>query len=286
MDNMDESGSLEQPLYHYTSIEVFHNITMHSKALWASCVSYMNDAEEFTFAADLLLKTLNERIINAIGDELKNLEILHPFILAMVESKTAAYFVFSLSAKQSQLSQWRSYTPHGSGVSISFSPQKIRDLTISNNFSLVRCLYTEKEQVGWINNVLNDSLAILQAKWSHLRPPNNDSKLEKISLIKNLIQDIGRCLVRIKNIDFSEEDEWRLVSNLYESLEEGVDYKVANGMLVPYISIDLLKKPYFETVLLGPSPHSHLSANSLDSFIKKHGVAKNCMFSKIPYREW
>lgn len=298
MDNLDCSAELDFHLYHYTSIDTLFNIVEHSKALWATCVSYMNDSEEFLYGVRLLSELAQDRI-NAIEEsehdepELINQKINSLLPLRMLtefhlkgfkDASVIPFFSFSLSRQDNLLSQWRSYTPHGGGVCIGVSPEKIKEITADNKISLVKCLYENGEQRDFLNKVLDDYCLVYSTRFPHQAEVSHDS-IEWFN--RYLLTDVARCLLAIKNPNFSEEEEWRLISLFhYELGDDTVGYRTRNNILFPYVDFPLGKPPYFSSVLLGPSAHEELNLVSLKAFLIKSGEMASVYPSGIPYREW
>ena len=74
----------------------------------------------------------------------------------------------------------------------------------------------------------------------------------------------------LKDPVFREEQEWRIMTmqSPYDSKEQ---YRVSNGLLIPYRSIDLDQPPArfpITRVLVGPSLHPEQARNSLRRFLK------------------
>jgi hypothetical protein len=123
-------------LYHYTSQEGLLGI-ISSSSLWATNISYMNDATEF----DLFLGLIRDRLF----DELQNreMEALHfaesnpTRSLRANHMKERAHILWQITNKISGssicitcfcehgdlLSQWRGYTGGGYGYSLTFGHQ-------------------------------------------------------------------------------------------------------------------------------------------------------------------
>lgn len=304
MDNLDFSAELDFDLYHYTSIDTLFNIVENSKSIRASCVSYMNDSKEFAYGLNFLeeiaatrLKVLGEKIeaIQLAGQqETKRDSILHVALKILLklhikqskESPLTPYFSFSLSRQENLLSQWRSYTPHSGGVSIGFSPDKIREITSNGHISLVKCIYVKEEQEEYINRLLDDYLEIFLAKFPDMDNLQYSEKLHEW-LNAYLIRDVSRCLLLLKHPTFKEEEEWRLISQFCPDFDKaGVKYQSRNNFLFPYIDIGLGGHPFFSSVLLGPSAHSKLSLQSLANYLAREMPEMPIESCGIPYREW
>lgn len=146
--------SMAQDLYHYTGVDSLLGIAK-SKALWASNVYFLNDSSEITHACDVLNDVLEPRVIFG-NRQLPEYEFQKQFRDWAESCRTTTYnvFVFSLSEQPSQLSQWRSYTPHGKGVSIGLSGETIVSIAKMSCLRVARCLYRREEHEELIRGLL------------------------------------------------------------------------------------------------------------------------------------
>jgi hypothetical protein len=193
-------------------------------------------------------------------------------------------FVFSLSESESLLSQWRSYTPHGKGVSIGFDSELLKSMGGSSGFRLAKCVYDAGEQL----ELLND---LFEKLWVTARQqPFNGRPYAPLPPHTNIFDlyasDIYQVLALIKHSAFREEKEWRLISPLHHDLAN-CEVRLGKSMFVPYLPIDLGdRNPTFSRVVLGPSPHRDLSMASLWAYLSKEKISSAVIDCKIPYREW
>jgi hypothetical protein len=216
------------------------------------------------------------------------------FIKQLIEwlsiSRTNHYniFVFSLSQEKSLLSQWRSYTSHGKGISIGFSSAFLRNLMENNDFRMAKCLYETCEHKE-ILEILIDKLltSFRQANYSVDSSKAHPSQCFH-PFLEQFRGDILQILSIIKHHAFSEECEWRLISRYYPNYTiPEIKFRTGASMLVPYIEIPLgASKPYFEKIILGPSPHQNLSMSALSMFLSNQNLCKTTENCIIPYREW
>jgi len=275
-------------LYHYSGISALSGI-VNSKRLWASNVLYLNDSAEISQALDLLKnKILSPRLafIHHADDSYEFLKQLNAWVDFCTRGLYFAnLFIFSLSEMPSLLSQWRSYTPHGKGVSLGFSPGKIAAIAQTAGFKIAKCLYQPNEHLELLSSLYEKLwTSFLQEKNRHaFRSPHFSAFFEKYR------NDIFQVLSIIKHHSFAEEREWRLISRyLHDDALPKIKFREGASMLVPYVEIELteLSKPWFDEVVLGPSPHPTLSLNALDKFLHSENLALQVIDSGIPYREW
>jgi len=176
------------------------------------------------------------------------------------------------------LSQWRSYTPHGKGVSLELSSDKVNELLLSSEVKLIKCVYEYEEQRKIIGGLIDEILN---------RFNNRIDNASYHDYIKTFYDEIYFILASIKHDAFKEEREWRLVSKLSGSFKSTeLKFREGSSMISPYIEIPLLSKSYFESVRLGPSQHQNLSFSSLSMFTTNNELCRCVINSQVPYREW
>ncbi len=290
MRQFDEyfSTEISKTLFHYTSISALTGIA-ETKSLWASNVYFMNDSAEITHACDLLEHVLDSNFIS--GDLVaEEIEFIRQFREWLGWYRHTRYniFVFSLSEEPSLLSQWRSYTPHGKGVSIGFSSAFLKTISQSSNLKIAKCLYKKSEK----EDVLHSLVEKLLDTFRRDKPISDISKAHPSQcyhpFLENFRQDVLQVLTIIKHPAFEEEREWRLISPYYAVYTvPSIKFRQGASMLVPYIEFLLGEsKPYFEKVILGPSPHQNLSMNALSMFLRNQKLCQTTENCSIPYREW
>lgn len=135
-----------QTLFHYTSVESLLGMAK-SEALWASHVYYLNDSREILHACDRLARSLHLILDqHAANAEERSLLLQFGAWSKSFERDKYCLFVFSLSEEESLLSQWRSYTPYGKGVSLALGPSTLNRIIELNGLRIGRCIYEEAEQ--------------------------------------------------------------------------------------------------------------------------------------------
>lgn len=285
---------LNRSLYHYTGIGSLLGISK-SNSLWASSVYYLNDGEEIIYAQKKLI-SLVEKKINTASERLKEFLVELIGWLKAFTGGTFNLFVFSMSEERSLLSQWRSYTPHGKGVSIEFTPDIIKKIKHKNDLQLTRVRYEQDEQIQILEMLLDgitkkfDDQKDIADFYKKSNNQNYQGYLEKFR------GDVLTVFSMIKNPAFKEEKEWRLISKYYASyVTPRIKYREGASMLVPYMEFELERfydnplhshPVFFKSVCLGPAVHAEMSINALSQFLSNQKIAHETINSKIPYREW
>lgn len=283
-------------LYHYTGIGALLGIAK-DEALKASCVYYSNDGEEILYAKKIFNELLDKKIKKSQGFERTFLSLIKKWMLGF-EDNPYNVFMFSLSEDPSVLSQWRSYTPHGKGVSIGFSPMVIKNIIKENDLKIAKCVYSKPDQARIIDELINSifetTLGVNGEAFKDVNNPNHEEII--FDVLKDNLGSILQVFSTIKHSAFREEKEWRLISKYYpEYTVPEIKYKEGASMLVPYTEFKIKKwhsdkrlgsDVYFEKVILGPSQHASLSYNALQNFCSNKGLTNKTAFPHIPYREW
>lgn len=276
---------LDCDLHHYTGIAGLEGIA-RSRALWASSAYYLNDSSEIleavrftTIVASAIERESNEEekiVLQHLQDWMKTLE------------SHQGLYVFSLSSRENDLSQWRAYTPYGKGVCLSFAADQVRHLADSSGFRVIKCVYTYDEKMQIATLVIRKTLETWRATPLDTLRPAHPSQMY-FPLFESLKANFLAVFASFKDERFSSESEWRLVSPHTPSLvAEEIDYRVGAAILVPYMKIGLPESgPMFDRIWVGPTEHNNLSMHAIAAFMSKYGLVRSgCISSRIPYREW
>lgn len=280
----------EETLYHYTSFKGLLGI-VDSGVLWASDVRYMNDSAEMKHTADLIRTDVVSRI--AGGHPLPKL--LNQFMDWVAYRITQGHMLFGASFRSNGnlLSQWRSYSSLGKGVSIGFNPEHILQCAISQAFQVGKCIYEPTRQAKLIAQVV-DAIEVLAAEFGeNANPAQRPPSQSYYDVFERIESDLLRIAVILKHPSFQEEEEWRIVSPIItDYLTSPVLFREGTSMLVPYFEFDLRfqqnESMVLEHLFLGPTPNINLSMNSLTLYLAKRGFRprRGISYCQIPYRQW
>lgn len=209
------SEVVEKSLYHYTGIGSLLGISK-TKTLWASNVYYLNDSKEIIHACEVLDQVLMPRITVGTPND-PEVEFLRQLQAWVGFCKTTTYniFVFSLSEVPSLLSQWRSYTPHGKGVSIGIAPDVLNELAKDSNLRIAKCLYESHDQLEVISSLIEKMLITFRNELRNIDKSKAHPSQCYHPFLENFRGDVLQVLSIIKHKAFEEEREWRLISPYY-----------------------------------------------------------------------
>ena len=276
-------------LYHYTSQIGLIGI-ISTCELWASKIHYMNDSNEFSLALDLTSKELKTRIENEISEkELPRLKTL----LCLIETITQINIcVCSLSELGDSLSQWRGYTGGGAGFSIGFATEPLKNFADEAGFTLSPCVYDTKNQLELIHDLIDKTLA---SEFTTLYSYNIHEDLNSQKIGGGFTAELAQLAPLIKDASFSDEREWRLISNPITVIE--LDYRPGKSMIIPYYRLKIGNSNYndfIKEIVIGPAPNPALSHSSVKSLLYSMQMTKtqtmadipNVIITDIPYRNW
>ncbi|WGG48884.1 DUF2971 domain-containing protein [Rugamonas sp. DEMB1] len=271
------------PLYHYTSISALEGIASN-RTVWASHIYYLNDSAELIHAREVLREMLETKILIDGAENSQNdfAICFEDWLRNLFSSKPHNIFVFSMSQEQSLLSQWRSYTPHGKGVSVAFTPSRVATIATTNEFRLGQCIYDTASH----HALLGALIVELRSRFECAEPATSENyniHFEKY------VSDILQVLSLIKHKAFEEEKEWRLISSLLPDASQKIDFRQGEGaaMLVPYTKLELGNDDWiFDNVTVGPTPHEALASSALLGFLHKHKVCRAVGSGNLPFRKW
>lgn len=275
-------------LFHYTGIGAVLGMAK-TRSAWASNAYYLNDSQEVLYACKILDEELKPRLVfgDQSSSEVKFLNQLGKWVNSFRKTYYNI-FIFSLSQERSLLSQWRSYTPHGKGVSVGFSPEAISKIAQNSQAVLAKCIYTREAQGEILRGLIEKILITFRQRESTINLSLEHPSNHYFKFLEEFRNDFLRVLCVIKHPAFEEEKEWRLISPYYESyVVPAIKFREGASMLVPYVEFPFPPVgQVFETVILGPSQHQNLSMSALAMYLSNQGLCSTTVNCTIPYREW
>lgn len=276
----------DRTLYHYTGIGSLLGIDKH-RALWASHIYYQNDSKEILHACEVLSRLLSKKEL--ICDNIEG-EFIRQFREWLESFRRDPFhiFVFSLSEERSLLSQWRSYTPHGKGICLGFSPAVLNHVLDRPGFRIAKCLYSNDEHKELMESLIEMMLNTFKQKLPGMDTMGSHPLQKYHPFLEKFRNDLLQVFAIVKHSAFSEEKEWRIVSPYYPNYTVAdVKFREGASMLLPYTELKLPDQGYlFEEVILGPSQEINLSFAALSSYLSNRRLCKETANSQIPLRMW
>lgn len=175
----------------------------------------------------------------------------------------------------------------GVGYAIGFDSSRLVEIAKANDCKLVGCIYDDKDQLDFIDAIVETSL-----EENRLRKGENIEGNYEDDLLPggDFAYRINRDACILKNGNFSSEEEWLLISR-------GISYqRMANrpglSTIIPYRAISLAdsdgKMPVAE-IVIGPTPMPEQASKAVFGLLYASGLKPmmvNIRQSAIPFRNW
>lgn len=302
---------ISQPsIYHYTSINGIKGI-LSSKKLWFTHIDYMNDQDEVLAGAEQLKKVGLENCAGQYSEILKT-------EAEQISNQDHKAFVCCFSLKRDELSMWNYYTKdlHNQGYNLGFDYKQLAISVLKSNPELHGCKFT----FGKVDYCINedtyatqmyhhsiDSISEALMKLSSLisGKKSNDGVIRKDKPNYPFVKYYGEepifrqvpsldVLFLMKRPCFSVEEEFRMVIQVTkDSLkelekQEKYKYRVSNGLLIPYLDLDI-NLGSLTGVALSPTVTQGLAERSIKDYcafcnIETDNLIEGIIKSKIPVR--
>lgn len=285
------SPTTDIKLFHYTTpkglIGIFSN-----NVLWASDIFSLNDAEELTRGMNIA-RNIIDRLYESADDSKKDrINRIRKDLAHIGPSQNISTLVCSFTEAGDQLSQWRAYC-QGGGYAIGFPFDGLKKVAEAQDFVLAQCLYAPPKQESEIQKVIDETALPWFENPEPFKQKHPSSSVSDIGcgISNQLIWNLhGICSV-LKNISFSEEKEWRLVTETKSDWHKKLMFRPKQGLVVPYIHIDL-PDPDDRTfwnqveVFVGPTPYPEESKKYVHRlFRKNHSHAISIKDTVSSFRE-
>jgi hypothetical protein len=265
-ETIDELMSAEipkRPFWHYTSLDAFRQI-IESCKMFATSASYLNDLKEVTHAREIANEFLQTEIYST-----RPTEVVRQTFNRLLDDVELQFLVLCFSTERNQLSQWRAYSGASSGVSLGFDLTKIRQgldeehgLTLEHDFA--PCVYCDEDKRHLIQCAIRPVL---------------DTKEMDFNITAAVI-NLLRVSPFLKNRDFYEEREWRLVFRTMAF--DRLSFRSGRSSLIPYIEQTMIVEDRFTNVMLGPGSDAP-AEKAMRLFLRKDWANIEIGHSNIPY---
>ncbi len=274
-----------QEVYHYTDLHGLQGIVTNHD-LWLMHSRYSNDDEELTHGFNIARQTIEAMRAETRSQSDRKWKTYLRFAADFFKAPSAEGAYISCFCEQNDLlSQWRSYSANGTGVSIGFNPLEFAYITggDSPRSGLVRLwkvIYERERQERIVRNIIQFAY--------------QDQSAPSLSLVRRAEQAanaIDFFIPTFKNQDFAEEQEVRLIFTPLPSATTKAQFRVSRGMLVPYYSLRELDgstppRPLpIKSVRIGPSVNKTLNLESAKMLLNAAGYdSVEVNTSATPYR--
>jgi hypothetical protein len=280
-------------MYHYTNAAGFHGI-VEASSIHATHIAFMNDAEEYKHAVQMLWKVLDsehnglteaqERIVRVMKDNLRRTEPANYYPV----------FVACFSMLDDDLSQWRAYGGQNAGfnigVNINHMVHFARQWAETYDFVgyVMAAIYDEAEKIELVTTVANYVLSRYPVHEANQQAVNKEEYAQH--WVTDFFSLASLLAPLMKHDKFKAEAEWRLVLTPLKT--EHVHFRPKQGLISPYVKVGLKGQTFegfdhpYRKVVVGPTRYgalNHLAAMSILSLKGHAGIEVGV--SSIPYRD-
>ncbi|WP_367887908.1 DUF2971 domain-containing protein [Pseudogemmatithrix spongiicola] len=200
----------------------------------------------------------------------------------------ADVFVTLFSEVGDQLSQWRAYSPTGSGYAIGLAPRTLRQAHgNSDRLHLLRCLYQPSEHIAALERLIGLAEDYID---EHKVAQSDDPDRVYREAFKLFAIWLPMVAAVIKHSSFSEEREWRLIAPATFFDEQSVRVRPGMSTLVPFKRFVLGENDVaiaVDEIVVGPTPHPSLAVEAVAALCESTALRNTRVYSsRIPFRAW
>ncbi|MBC7951807.1 MAG: DUF2971 domain-containing protein [Rhodospirillaceae bacterium] len=280
------SRPTQSHLYHYTDSSGLIGI-LQSKMLRASNIAYLNDAMEYKHVADIAQARIHDKMSDCCSQFSKLLlkGAYHELLLGQADVPNV--FVSCLSEERDCLSQWRGYGGPHAGFAIRFDVQELMRSLENTGIHLLPCNYDEALHKEFVDEALQMSLTVTQARFEKLGLSSEEDVRAYIKdVLSYIFWNLDWFAPALKHSSFAQENEWRL---LRRGAEVGdIEFLAKPTMVSGYVPVQCRRAdgllPISE-VMVGPSKNADLSAFAIKALLQKLGYKDVPVTrSRSPYR--
>ena len=222
-------------IYHYTSAEGIIGI-LKNKELWFTNIYFLNDCNELFYTYSLIKRIISE-------DKLELYKPIYDKILSRCNYMLSQnyfneekeifhreeYYISSFSLDKDNIALWNYYTKSNvTGYNICFEDYKFINKSIAQG----KVCYSLKDQTEILRKIIVE----------YNKKYNKAKRNEKHSIIKELWIEFKICSLFFKSPKYEVEQEYRIILAIHNSCKEEkikCSYRDKNGLIIPYIKLDL-----------------------------------------------
>lgn len=238
-------------VYHYTDQAGLFGI-LDSGVLWATRIHCLNDHQEFRHGLEILRDAILKHPRTDPAPYASEL------VQAIDAVKAVNICISSWSERGDQLSQWRAYGKSRQGYALGLLSEYLKErATLTTGWKFGRCIYTGEEKRDLSQRVAENYWSAL--KDFQKKNPGDVTPAQLSFLFHMFVLPYASFF---KHEGFSEEAEWRLVSDPLR--RDDPRFFVRPG---PNFPITFYKFPLLETggqkidaeLIIGPGPSQELA---------------------------
>lgn len=278
--------AIEPPelLFHYTTIGGAYGI-LSSDTLWMTKIRYLDDTSELEIGIATFHEVLDELLRQpAPKDELELLQAVKAGLGSFASSNIC---VASFCEHGDLLSQWRWYGEGGRGVSIGVSSHVLRGMA-KMAINLWKCLYEEASHRELLLALVDRLLEAYRAE--RASSARRSAKEANHYLIQRFLVSFLQIAPIIKNPNFAEEREWRLVSLPVELDDDAYGVCVIGDRIMQRYELRFPRDAdgwcrAIGRVVVGPTKDPELIGEAIAVLCRKNRFECPAIaYSEIPFR--
>lgn len=269
-------------LYHYTSAEGLAGI-LKARFVRATVATYLNDSREYVHGVEIARGLIKDRLKSTQSDDLST-DFCSCLEYRLRQNDGRQICVFSFSQKGDLLSQWRGYCPTAGGYSLGFDTERLHPHLERQKFLLARCEYELERQEKLVAPLLDRAIEEFRSL------PTTESRQVRLNRAIEgfFVKNFSRIALLLKDAAFSEEEEWRAVSELVS--HRGLEYRIKDPLPIPYYPLGVCETDGswpFKEIIVGPMANQPLAEDGVKVMLHANGVLgdlPSVVASGIPYR--
>jgi hypothetical protein len=253
-DRLYKPGA-DEIVYHYCRPEAFLEI-VKSRTIWHSAYSVLNDTMEREWGHKIFMQVA-EQLRGECGSDV--IDRIEKIVEISQESSVAMISSYSLDADV--LSQWRAYTDDGRGFAIGFSthdmempakPMRVlydRAAQITELTGNIRHVFDYEKSIGFpYNEQFSSHWFMFGLDLCAYKNPAfaEEMEIRRVHVSALALGEVSKRIIPLGAIDGE---------GVRRSLPVDVNFRVSNGMLVPYVVLDYTdgrRNSPIKEVVLGP----------------------------------
>ena len=216
-------------LFHYTNAQAVHSI-LSNKKIWLTDIRYLNDSQELHDGFSVLENALQNPKQGLFANLVYKDKAIKCIKSMLFQENTYSedlepLYIFSLSATDDLLSQWRAYGTYA----IEFDKSALEE----HVGTIKKCIYEKNDKKRKATNGLTEAISTVSKEMATcngcMGPLSTDA------LIK-LVYDAAY----FKHDGFTEENEHRIIrQSEYTDNYKDTEYRTKDNLLVPYIEMEI-----------------------------------------------
>jgi hypothetical protein len=271
-------------LYHYTTVSSAYGI-LTSDAIWMTKIRYLNDTSEVEIGI-ITFREVLEELIRRPGpsDEIELLEAVKDGLGSFATSNIC---VVSFCEHGDLLSQWRWYGEGGRGLSIGVESTVLRRLGHAT-MNLWKCIYDERAHRELLHAMVDRLLLAYRAEREQGGGSLGAEK--RHYLLGRFFTSFLQVVPIIKNGNFAEEREWRLVSVPVDVDDDAYGVSMTGDRIIQRYELRFPRDPdgrcrAIGRIVVGPTKDPELIGEAMVVLCRKNSIeCRTIAYSGIPFR--